>query len=256
MGRQAKAPSNPGTIIAIVGLVLTAAVFVVGDNIYEQITGKPFFGPRPTPNGGGAVCTRDDGWRLYDDFAEPSTFPENWWEDDRDGICSFEPHKTYLRFDCTNNTTKDLQADLQPRRSPDNVTGVAATVRVNQSGGPLQLVTNWLDETDTPRWAYHLEAGVDTAQALRYDIETGEWKNQKLLGETLIERGVSHVLHIEQTGGRLVFCVDGQQIAADRPPSHSSPLKLNYWSFTYYVWQDRNSQRGQIERVDLKVENK
>jgi tetratricopeptide (TPR) repeat protein len=199
------------------------------------------------------ACARGDAWRLYDDFTEPNAFTANWWLDDEHSLCKLDVQDGHLAFDCRNeSTTDDYLADLHPARSPDNVIGIAATVQVERAGGPFQLVTIWLDTTDHSEWAYHLEAGADVVEAVKYDLKTG-YEHPISLGEVSIQLGVPHVLHIEQAQGGLLFCVDGNQLAIDQMKNVSPPLKLNDWSFTYFVWQDDNSITGYIEKVDVKV---
>jgi hypothetical protein len=204
-----------------------------------------------------AVCALDDAWSLYDDFTEADAFAENWRLEDEHALCTFEIRDDRLLFDCANeSTTDDYQANLHPSRTPDSVAGVAATVRVEEAGGPLQLVTNWLDGTGQPRWAYHLESGVGVVQAIKYDLAAGGWDNPILLAEVSTEGRAPRVLQIERTEDALVFCVDGQQVAIDRAASVSSILGLNYWAFTFRVWQDGNNVVGQLDRIDVKVEGR
>jgi hypothetical protein len=191
------------------------------------------------------------GYVLYDDFDAANAMEANWQPIDPESLCTWEVRAGQLFFECKNNSSEQKMATLGPSRPADKITGVAAIVSLERTGGPFQLITSWQNLKDDSRWAYHLEATPEGVRAIKYDLKT-QWDFPILLGEESVTPGVAHQLQIERTDDSILFLLDGRQFAAETAVHISSQLAMVYWDFDLLVQGNGNSIKGQIDRVSTR----
>ncbi len=196
-------------------------------------------------------ATASAGWNLCDDFTASNALDTNWHLNDAKQLCKLNVKAGQLSFDCNNNTAEDLGAALQPSRFSKGTTGVAATVKVEKTGGPFQLSTRWICPESGLERAYHLELDTNVARATELYPQQG-WRLVEL-GKISVAPDQPHVLQIERTRDSIKFLVDTQPLPLAIVPELSDCFSMSDWSFDFVVWKDGNSLKGQIEEVRYSV---
>ncbi len=194
---------------------------------------------------------KERGWHLYDDFTAPDALETNWWLNDENQICTLNVSEGQLSFDCSNKTADDLGAALHPSHPSDTLMGIAVTVSVESTGGPFQLVTSWQCDADGLQRDYHLELDTDAVRATEFYPQEN-WR-MVLLGEVAVTPNEAHVLQMERTSDSIEFFVDSQPLPLDTLPELPACFSTNYWSFDFWVWQDGNRLKGQIDQVSVRA---
>lgn len=190
------------------------------------------------------------GYILYDDFNTENSLDDNWQVDDSKRICNLTVRNGSLFFDCQNKTKNDLNAAIQPNKLFATISGVAARVTVTETGGPFQLTTGWKCSSGTPERAYHLALSTNQATASEFYPQE-DWRENPL-GTISVTAGQPHLLQIEASLGGVAFLVDGRTILLSTAPDFPSCLNLNNWGFSFFVWKDNNSIRGEIDMAGFK----
>jgi len=189
------------------------------------------------------------GYVLYDDFTEPATLQKNWQMEDRSGLCqTFQIENGSLVFECTNQTSKNLQASLHINTTYKTVNGLASWVRIDQSGGPFQLATGWKCSDGTER-AYHLSLSEKVVEAVLYYPLEG-WRNV-LLANLPVTAGIAHRLQIETAQNDVQFLVDGKVLSLQANTDFQPCLVITSLALDFFIWPD-NAIQGQVENFSLK----
>lgn len=190
------------------------------------------------------------GYMLYDDFLTENSLTDNWQVDDPKRICNLTVRSGNLFFDCQNKTKNDINAAMQPSKLFATISGVLARVTVTEAGGPFQLTADWKCASGAPERAYHLALSTNQASASEFYPQEN-WRENPL-GSVLVSSGQPHLLQMEMASGGIAFLVDGQNMPLDTAPDFPICLGFNNWGFSFFVWKDNNSIRGEIDKVGFK----
>lgn len=194
-----------------------------------------------------AVVDVPEGHLLYDDFSSPASFTSWWGVNDDQGLCTFATEDGSLQFRCQNTAGEDRGAALHPHLAGGRPLGVAAAMLVTQTGGPMQLSTNWYSaDPGTIERAYQFRLQPGAVEAVECFPLEG-WHCESLYrGE--VEPGVAHVLQIERQADGPEFRVDGQPLTLTAQPAWSDDFTMRDWNFPFWVWP-QNRIIGQLEWV-------
>jgi hypothetical protein len=190
------------------------------------------------------------GYTVYDNFSALNSLSELWRVDDSKKMCDLTEGGGSLSFDCSNKTKNDLNASLQPDKGFTSLSGAAAMVTVTESGGPLQLTTGWKCTTNSDERAFYLALDINQVTASEFYPQEG-WREQAL-GQMSVTAGQPHLLQIEALNGSVTFLVDNQSIPLSTLPDFPTCLKMDNWGFTFFVWKDVNTLKGQIDVAGFK----
>ncbi|MBN1965764.1 MAG: hypothetical protein JW910_14020 [Anaerolineae bacterium] len=200
----------------------------------------------------GEESTLLPGYLPYDDFSSGAVLSSRWSLNDEYGLCDLVVQDGRLVFDCTNHNAEDVGASLHNTTDSLGTTGVIALVRVERSGGPFQLATQWRDPSGVaPQRTYHLQLGVDYAEAVEFfpDDPVEPWR-AVILGQMPVMPGEAHLLQIEHTTGGINFLVDGQPLPLDMAPEWVESFVMVDWGIPFFVWPEHSIQ-GWIDYVGV-----
>jgi hypothetical protein len=190
------------------------------------------------------------GYVLYDDFTAPNALDTNWRLNDENQLCNLSVSEGQLLFDCRNETASDLGAALHPSQLSGGAMGLAATTSVEKAGGDFQLTTRWMCPDSGSERAYHIRLGTDSAEAIEFYPQEG-WR-KLVLGKVSVKLGQAHLLQIERTGNSIELFVDGQPLSLNPVPDLPACFSMSDSGFSFWVWKDGNSLKGQIDQVSVR----
>jgi hypothetical protein len=192
-----------------------------------------------------------NGYILYDDFTDLSTLEKHWWFEDSHKLCTtFTVENGKLTFDCVNSETTDLPASLRIVTPYTTVHGIAALVKIDQSGGPFQLASGWKCTDGTER-AYNMSLSDKYVEIYLYYPQE-DWRNVLLTDPEFAVPGRAHLLQIESIPGNVQFIIDGKILPLKVSTDFAPCLQMRNISLDFMIWKDNNRLKGQVDTVSIK----